>query len=821
VGEKVGVRPAAGRYNRPGDFTSFIGRREELAKIEALLARHRLVTITGPGGCGKTRSALEAAQRVATRFEDGMWLVELAQVEEDELVAAAVAVALGIHDQPGMSVVEAIAAAIGARHLLLVLDNCEHLIDAAAELCEALLRAGGDTRILATSRERLGVPGEALYRLPPLPVPTRGEPAEVGLKKDAVSLFSERAAQCDPDFVLTPELMPAITTLVTRLDGMPLAIELAAAQLDVLGLDQLVAGLDERFKILVSSTRGVSKRQTSLSAAIEWSLRLLDEDELRAFRRLSVFPAPFTRRAADAAVGSDATDLVRRLVRRSLLTPPRQGPDDEFRYGMLETLRAYGLGQLDHSGERDDVAEAVAAHALLRAERAAVSFETPDDWLAGLWGDSERDNVLDAFEWFMKTDAEMAVRLAVAMGPWWFLRGHYREGQTLLQRALDAYGESVDDLTASALLWLGRLAHDSSDFHAVIDRFERAAELLAAAGPSAPLTDSLNGRTMALLDLGRRAEATALALRALDMARAITYAGGTAFACYALAYIHLASGDFSQALSWAEEALSIDRRRVPGHTLRWAATALADASALTGDLARAEHLYLSTLEECRKVQDRSLAAYQLDGLSRVEIRTARMLEAGVHLEEAIRAAAEIGDRLRLMDCVAVVAVWAMAHRPRDSAVLWGASRSMAESLGMTRPAITKIRDRADPDSAYDSVFLTTPMLGVRDTLGEEGALQADAQGAEMTHEAAGELALAVLGEGAELPQARQPGRAWRLSGRERELIELVAEGLTDKEIAEKLFISVRTVRSHLDRIREKTGARRRADLTRLALLHAG
>ena len=325
-----------------------------------MLARHRLVTVVGPGGSGKTRVAIEVARALVSRFEDGVWLVGLAQVDDPGLVPTAVAVVLGVREQPGLSLADSVAAVVGGRHVLLVLDNCEHVIDAVAGLCDTLLRAGDDLRVLATSREPLEVAGEARFPLPPLPVPA-DESAAGFAGYESVALFADRAAHVDPDFMLTPVSGPAVAMIVRRLDGMPLAIELAAAQVDTLGLDQLVAGLDNRFRVLVSQTRGVAARQASLAATVEWSYRLLSEPERRGFRRLSVFPAPFTMDAARAAVGPDAAVIVPRLVRRSLLVAPRAGPDGRFRYKMLETLRAYASARLDDSGERDETAAAIAA----------------------------------------------------------------------------------------------------------------------------------------------------------------------------------------------------------------------------------------------------------------------------------------------------------------------------------------------------------------------------------------------------------------------------------------------------------------------------
>ena len=219
-----------------------------------------------------------------------------------------------------------------------------------------------------------------------------------------MALFADRAAHVDPDFMLTPESRSAVATIVQRLDGMPLAIELAAAQVDTLGLDQLVAGLDDRFRVLVSGTRGVVARQASLRAAVEWSYRLLGESEQRAFRRPSVFPAAFTLDVARAAVGSDAVMVVARLVRRSLLVAPRAGPGDQFRYRMLETLRAYASARLDESGARGETAAAIAAWTLSEAERVGAGFETPDDQFAGRWGDAEQDNLREVLEWLLKHD---------------------------------------------------------------------------------------------------------------------------------------------------------------------------------------------------------------------------------------------------------------------------------------------------------------------------------------------------------------------------------------------------------------------------------
>ena len=370
----MGERPASHttvlNHNLPVVLTTFHGRDEEVDKVKPILGRHRLVTVIGPGGVGKTRLAMEVAISVLGRFDDGVRLVELAQVEAPEGVPRAAAEAFEVRAHSGVTITESLAAVIGSRHALIVLDNCEHVIESAAALCSTLLQSGHDLRILATSRKPLQIPGEARFSLSPLDVPNANESLEQAGERDSVVLFVERAVCADPEFELSLESIDCVSELVRRLDGIPLAIEeLAAAQIGTLGLDQLVLSLDDRFKYLVSTTRGVAVRQSSLEAAVEWSYRLLDADERRTFRRLAVFPAPFTLEAATAVAGAGSEDLVLRLVRCSLLTAPRPGTDGRSRYRMLETVRAFSFARLDGEGECHEAQMAMAEWVLHEAER--------------------------------------------------------------------------------------------------------------------------------------------------------------------------------------------------------------------------------------------------------------------------------------------------------------------------------------------------------------------------------------------------------------------------------------------------------------------
>ena len=307
----------------------------------ARLEQHQLVAVTGPGGAGKTRLACEVARQVAGRFADGVWLAELAAVSDPGQVPAVVAAALGVREQPGVPVAATLARVLARQQLLLVLDNCEHVLAAAAGLCAELLAACDDLRVLATSREGLRVAGEARYRLGPLAVPDPDDLAGAA-GAEAVMLFTDRARQADAHFVLDARTGPQVARLVARLDGMPLAIELAAARAEALGVGQLLGRLEDRFALLSGGDRLAPPRQRSLAAAVEWSYQLLDEHERRVFRAVSVFPGPFTLEGAEAVAGTCAGPLVLQLVDCSLLVPPRTGADGRPRYVMLETLRTYG-----------------------------------------------------------------------------------------------------------------------------------------------------------------------------------------------------------------------------------------------------------------------------------------------------------------------------------------------------------------------------------------------------------------------------------------------------------------------------------------------
>src|SRR5215469_4694241 len=383
-------------------LTSFVGRAAAVAEVTDLLEEYRLVTVTGPGGSGKTRLAAEVARQVAARFADGAWLVELALIQDPAQVPAAVASALGVREQTAIAVTDAVARVLASQQVLLVLDNCEHVVGAAAELCARLLPACDDVRVLATSREPLHLAGEARYRLAPLALPSLDDLTHLA-RTEAVALFVDRARSTDAHFALDARTGPVVAQLVRRLDGMPLAIELAAARVEALGVTQLLDRLGDRFDLLAVRDRAAAGRQRSLAATVEWSYLLLGDDERRVFRQVSVFPGPFTLEAAVAVAGPDTGPAVLRLVDCSLLIPPREGPDGRFRYVMLETLRAYGSRLLAEAGEREDAAATLAGYALRVAEQAAADLQsTTTEGAAARWLDAEDATMRQVLAWAME-----------------------------------------------------------------------------------------------------------------------------------------------------------------------------------------------------------------------------------------------------------------------------------------------------------------------------------------------------------------------------------------------------------------------------------
>ena len=475
----------------PVELTSFVGRDAELQDTCTRLAASRLVTLSGVGGAGKSRLAVEVAQERREAFPDGIWIVELALVGDPALVSSTVAAVVGAHERPQDSLRDAIVARLRSAVSLLVLDNCEHLVEEVADLTRDLLRRCPGLRVLCTSREKLGLAGEVVIEVSGLTVPQPADAAaELVFASGAARLFVERAGAAQSRFRLTDHNAPAVAEIARRLDGLPLSIELAAAHTAAFAPAQIAAGLQDQFRLLSGGSRAALPRHRTLRAVVDWSYDLLTEDEQRLFDRLTVFVGGFGIDAAVAVGGPDTPDLLARLVDKSLVTADAVEP--EYRYRMLETLRAYGLEELNRRGLTAEVRDAHARYYLDLATAAAVGLRSRDlaAWLDRL--NIEHANLRAALDWSLAAGAdETAAGIAAALYPFWDLRGFYSEGREWLRRVLTAGQRLSSPLRARVLMGATTLAVIQGDFTAAAAAGKEAAAVSRAAGDLAGLSHAL------------------------------------------------------------------------------------------------------------------------------------------------------------------------------------------------------------------------------------------------------------------------------------------------------------------------------------------
>jgi DNA-binding CsgD family transcriptional regulator/tetratricopeptide (TPR) repeat protein len=615
-----------------------------------------------------------------------------------------------------------------------------------------------------------------------------------------VALFADRARQADAGFMLDGQTGPAVMGLVTRLDGMPLAIELAAARVEALGVTQLAERLDDRFALLSGGDRLAAGRHRSLAAAVEWSYRLLAGGERRVFRALSVFPGPFTLEAAEAVAGEGAGPAVLHLVDCSLLVPPRAGPDGRSRYVMLETLRAYGAGLLAEAGEQDGAAAALARWAVEVAERAAAGLQTVEgEAAAARWLDGEDATTRQVLAWGMEHDTSVALRLVAALGWWWFMRGRLGSQYPLLREAVGR-AELGSDEWCAAQLWLSYTVYFSGDLVATLGHFTALRDAAAKRGPCPELADGLVGRAGTLDNLGQCAEAAEDAERALAVARQIAYPLGEVKALGNLAFAALSAGDLDRAVRLARQAGRITAV-VPGSIIRWCSYARTIVLIAAGDLAAAETICAAAEAQARDAGDLWNQKGLLTRMVTLDLEAGRLQDAAQHLREAIQLIPRTSD-------------WGDLETTLDRCgLLCAATGHYAEAVTVWAARAAVMQDSEAVDEADEARRRQGPLRHARQALGPARTRAAEERGTAMTMATAAEYALMLTEPG----QSQPTPAAGKLSARERDLVILVARGRTDAQIAAELYISIRTVRSHLDRIGDKTGCRRRVDLTRLAL----
>jgi len=756
-----------------------VGRSRELDELSQILVGARLLTLTGIGGSGKTRLALRLAAAASGDYPEGIWLVALGPILEEGLLSQAVASVLDVRERSGESLDQSLARHLRDRKTLLVLDGCEHLVDACARLVELLLGAGRELTVLATSQEALRVPGEVTWRVPSLSLPQLSSPSSDGarsgevvdqfLESEAVRLFVERAGLVQPGFGLDEQTGPVAARVCRRLDGLPLAIELAAAQLRLMPASELERRLHDRFLLLTGGSRTAIARHQTLRATVDWSYEHLDAAEQALFRRLAVFAGTFTLEAAEevcagSPVPADVLGCLSRLVDRSMVGV-QHDPAGQARYHLLETLRQYGQERLREGGD-DEVRGKHAAYFGRVACESDGELLGPAQsaWLARL--DQEQDNLRAALTWALTNDPALALAMAAALGPFWYMRGSLTEGHEWLAAAT-AGSPAPNPTLARAMTHAGWVAYWRGDYERSRGLAQQSLAIARALGDE------------------------------MEIARAVNLLGGI---------YHIADEDFEAARRCYAEALEM-RQRID---FRWGVASAMNNLALAaydaGDYHEARRLLLAALVEIDAVADRRARANSLDSLGRVELELGNFAEARRLYAECLAVAQEMGDKVDTVDALDGFARLSVAEgRPEHALVIAGAAHAIRDRIGYETPKPWRRRLQRSIDQAQAA-------------LAPDLAAAAWKHGSTLREQDA--VLFALSGEAAPLKPstAAADGQGGNvLTVREREIAALIAAGLPNKQIAIRLKIAERTADAHVEHIRTKLDVHSRAQIAAWAI----
>ncbi len=744
--------------NLPAELTSFVGREPQLAELRRLLHRSRLITLTGPGGAGKTKLAVRLASESLEKYPDGVWLLDLAPIGEAALLEQTLAAVCGVKEERQRALREVIAAVFAPSRALIVFDGCDHLVDACADLTQHLLRSCPKLNILVTSRELLGVQGEVVWRTPSLTLPRpqdAGHP-ELLLESEAIRLFVDRARLIRHDFQLQTQNAAALAQICTRLEGIPLAIELAAGLAGVMTLQEILDRLGHRFRLLTGGGRSSLPRHQTLRQAVDWSYGLLSPTEQALFVRLSVFAGGFDLAAAEVVVSSasievnDVLPLLSRLVYKSLVVaePSRS---DVTRYRMLDTIREYALEKLQQSGE----AESRRRHAdyftdwMVDASK-MINAQDQLAWLRRM--DEEQANIRLAISWSLAEQPENALRLTATMGSYWFLRRSLAEGYEWLGRALEVE-TSRRDLRALTLMARARLGRRRGDYATA----------------------------------RRDAEECAAIARELGMKRE------QAFAETMLGIVTSHEGDLAKGLKYFMAAGKLAHELGDGERIASSLNNIALVESALGDHDAALAHVEQSAAVAESIGNRFLKATILDTGGRIHFRRGELDVALMTWSDALRISVELEDSLNVADSLEGMALMAISKGDAIRAIV------LVAAADAIRTATVSERT---PEWAAE---VDAGLMRALTKLNQAGAESARLQGARMSMPEAVRFALGVL-------SSDRPDGPVRLSDREVQVARLIAEGLTNGEVAGRLGISERTVDAHLEHIRNKLGLRTRAQI---------
>jgi predicted ATPase/class 3 adenylate cyclase/Flp pilus assembly protein TadD len=674
--------------NLPVQLTSFVGREKELGELKKLIENTRLVTLTGAAGSGKTRLALQVAAEVIRHFHNGVFFVALSPLTDPGLVASTIAQALGITESAGRSILDNLKDYLQGKSLLLLLDNFEQVIDAALQVAE-LLAACSELKILVTSREGLRISGEREYSLPPLALPSLTQlPSLESLSQyAAVELFIQRAQAVKPDFDITNDTAPAVAEICSQLDGLPLAIELAAARIKILTPSAMRARLEHRLEFLTGGARDLPVRQQALRSAIAWSFDLLDENEQELFRQLSVFVSGCTVEAVEAVVGKHvvpALDSLGSLADKSLLQEV-EGIHGEPRFVMLETLREFGLEQLEASGVQETIRGRHANFFLALAEGAEASLESAEQvqWMDRMG--PEHDNLRAALEWSKTVPGmeDTCLRLAGALGHFWEMRGYFFEGRERLSAILSM--EIVQGQTTARSKLLARaaeLAYRQSDYPATIAFAEESLAICRELGDKQGMASALIKLGNAATEAGDYATASGFLEEALSIWRELEDKHGIARALISLGWTALRPGDYQLANARLMEALTLSRELKDTRSIGFELSGLGEIALRQGNSKLATRLVEESLELRRQLGNKWGIGVSLGILGWAAIRNGDWKRAIARLGESLEVRREIGDAGGSAWCLERLAQVVLAKGQTEKAVrLFGAAAALRASIG--------------------------------------------------------------------------------------------------------------------------------------------